>query len=87
MLPGSHPHASVGALVIGYLLAAGTAAALPIPSGVGAVETTLSAVLISAHVPAAQAIADVLAFRVITFWLPAVAGLGAARQLRRAGAL
>jgi uncharacterized membrane protein YbhN (UPF0104 family) len=87
MLPGSHPHASVGALVIGYMLAAGTAAALPIPSGVGAVETTLSAVLISAHVPAAQAIADVLAFRVITFWLPAVAGLGAARQLRRAGAL
>jgi uncharacterized membrane protein YbhN (UPF0104 family) len=47
----------------------------------------MTAALVTAGVPAGHALADVLVFRVITFWLPALVGLLAARQLRRVGAL
>ncbi len=84
---GPHPSASVGALVVGYMVAVGLTGVLPLPSSVGTAEAALVGVLVSVHQPAAQAVGVVLFFRIVTYWLPAVAGLGAARHLRRTGAL
>jgi uncharacterized membrane protein YbhN (UPF0104 family) len=87
VLPGAQPRISIGGLVIAYMLAAAAAGAVPVPAGLGAAEATMTAALVTAGVPAGHALADVLVFRVITFWLPALVGLLAARQLRRVGAL
>jgi uncharacterized protein (TIRG00374 family) len=46
------------------------AAVLPItPGGIGVVEGTLSLLLISYHVPAATAVAAVLLYRILSFWI------------------
>jgi uncharacterized protein (TIRG00374 family) len=87
MLPGPQPQASLGAVVIAYMAASALGNAVPIPSGVGSTETAMVAVLVSAHVPAAHALAVVLTFRVITFWSPAGVGLAAGWYLRRSRAL
>lgn len=86
-VPGPHPQATVGALVVGYMLAVGLTGVLPLPSSVGTAEAALVGVLVSVHQPAAHAVVVVLFFRIVTYWLPAVAGLGAARHLRHCGAL
>jgi uncharacterized membrane protein YbhN (UPF0104 family) len=87
MLAGPQPKATVGAIVVAYMAAAAAANVVPIPSGVGSVEAAMVAVLVTAHVPAAHAVAVVLTYRVITFWMPAVVGVAVAWRLRRAGAL
>jgi putative heme transporter len=52
-------------------------AAVPItPGGVGVVEGTLSLMLIACHMPAATAIAAVLLYRIISFWLLVPIGWG-----------
>jgi putative heme transporter len=57
-------------------------AALPItPGGVGVVEGTLSLMLIACHMPAATAIAAVLLYRIISFWLLVPIGWGVAVSL------
>jgi uncharacterized membrane protein YbhN (UPF0104 family) len=54
------------------------AAALPItPGGIGVVEGTLSVLLIACHVPAATAIAGVMLYRIISFWVLVPIGWGA----------
>lgn len=51
------------------------AAILPItPGGIGVVEGTLSLLLISYHVPAATAVAAVLLYRILSFWI--LVGIG-----------
>lgn len=51
------------------------AAVLPItPGGIGVVEGTLSLLLISYHVPAATAVAAVLLYRILSFWILAALG-------------
>ena len=87
MVPGPHPQASAGALLLGYMLGAAAGNAIPTPAGVGSTETALTAVLVAAAVPLAHAVEVVLVFRLITFWLPAAAGILATRSLRRAGAI
>jgi uncharacterized membrane protein YbhN (UPF0104 family) len=87
MVPGPQPHIATGGLVVGFMIGSAASNAIPTPAGVGATETALVLVLIAAGVPTAQAVEVVIIFRVITFWLPAVAGLLAARHLRRTGAL
>ena len=47
----------------------------------------LTGVLLAAGVPLAHAVEVVLIFRLITFWLPAVAGVLATRHLHRRSAL
>lgn len=86
-LPGHRPDATVGGLVIGFMVGAAASNSVPIPAGLGATETALIGVLIAADVPAAQAFDEVMIFRVITFWLPALIGVAAARRLRSTGAL
>ncbi len=75
------------ALMIGYMIAAAAGNALPTPGGIGTTDAALVGVLVAARMPATNAIAVVISFRLITFWAPAVIGLGAARTLRRRGAL
>lgn len=58
------------------------AAALPLtPGGIGVVEGTLSLLLIAYHVPASTAIAGVLLYRVISFWILVPVGWGAVAGL------
>jgi uncharacterized protein (TIRG00374 family) len=60
------------------------AAALPItPGGIGVVEGTLSVLLIAYHVPAATAIAGVMLYRMISFWVSGSDWLGRNRYLAR----
>ena len=87
MVPGPFPAAGLGALVIAFMLGTAAGTAVPLPAGLGTTEAALIAVLISLHVPAAAAVQQVLIFRVITFWLPAVIGVLATRRLRHRAAL
>lgn len=86
-LPGVQPSASFGALVIGYMVAAGMAGALPVPASFGTADAAFVAILLKAHVAAPAAVSDVVVFRVLTYWLPAVLGVAAIGRLRRVRAL
>lgn len=70
-----------------YLAGAALAAAAPTPGGLGAAEAALAAGFIALGADAAPAVAAVLAFRLVTFWLPIVPGFLAWRWLRRRDAL
>jgi len=69
------------------LLAYGAAAVLsmiPItPGGLGFVEAGLTATLIAAGVAGPDALLATLAYRVVSYWLPLPAGLGASVLFRR----
>jgi len=56
---------------------------LPIPGGIGGIDGGLIGTLIVYGAPAAVVTAAVLAYRVILFWLPLVAGGVAFFHLRR----
>ena len=69
--------------VIGvYLAASAIASIAPTPGGLGALEAGLVAGLTTIHLAAGQAVAAVLAYRIITFWLPVAPGALAYRTLR-----
>jgi uncharacterized membrane protein YbhN (UPF0104 family) len=87
MIPGPQPHASLGALLTGFMIGAAAGSAVPVPAGLGSTETALVAILIEVQVPASHAVAEVLIFRVLTFWLPAALGVLATRRLNRRRAL
>jgi uncharacterized membrane protein YbhN (UPF0104 family) len=76
-----------GAFVVAYLVGAGAAAALPIPSGLGSTEAALVAALVAAHIRAGDAVQAVLTFRLVTFWAPVPLGVLAAHTLRKRRAL
>jgi uncharacterized membrane protein YbhN (UPF0104 family) len=50
------------------------AAAVPTPGGIGSVDAALALALITTGAPATVATAAVLAFRIITVWLPLLPG-------------
>lgn len=87
MVSGVQPAQPLGALLVGFMLANAAGAAVPMPAGIGSTEVALIAVLVTAGMPARHATGAVVAFRVITFWLPALIGLLATKHLRRSGAL
>ena len=87
MVPAPRPAEQLGGLIVGFLIASAAGSAVPVPAGLGSTETAMVAVLVAAHVPTGSAVEEVLIFRLITFWLPAVVGVLAARRLRRANAL
>jgi uncharacterized membrane protein YbhN (UPF0104 family) len=87
MVPGPHPAAGIGTLLVAFMLGAAAGSAVPIPAGLGSTEAALVAVLLSVHVPAAQAVEEVLIFRLITFWSPAAVGVLASRYLYRRAAI
>ncbi|GGW47763.1 membrane protein [Streptomyces lucensis JCM 4490] len=59
---------------LAYLAATVAAALVPTPGGLGSVETALIVALVAMGGPVAVATAVVLAYRIITVWLPLVPG-------------
>ncbi|MGZ4482342.1 MAG: lysylphosphatidylglycerol synthase transmembrane domain-containing protein, partial [Gaiellales bacterium] len=82
---GTHP--SLLHVTAAYLLSAAIGSISPTSGGLGAIEASLVAALTGLGVPAGPAIAGVLSFRLVTYWLPAVPGFVALHTLRRRGAL
>ncbi|MDN0200057.1 lysylphosphatidylglycerol synthase domain-containing protein [Streptomyces sp. S.PNR 29] len=72
-------------MAVAYLAATVAVALVPTPGGVGSVEAALVVALVAAGGPAAVATAVVLAFRIMTVWLPLLPGaltLGALVRLK-----
>ncbi|MGY6019647.1 lysylphosphatidylglycerol synthase transmembrane domain-containing protein [Streptomyces spinosirectus] len=72
-------------MAVAYLAATVAVAVVPTPGGIGSVEAALIVALVAAGAPAAVATAVVLAYRIITVWLPLVPGaltLGALVRLK-----
>ncbi len=69
-------------VLMGYLIGQ-LGGLLPLPGGVGGIDGGLIGVLIVYGVPAAAVVAAVLAYRLILFWLPLVAGGLAFVKLQR----
>jgi uncharacterized protein (TIRG00374 family) len=57
-------------LLVGYVVAYSIGTLAPTPGGLGAVEGILIALYVSFGVPSAVAVAVVLVYRIINFWLP-----------------
>lgn len=70
-----------------YLAGAAIAAAAPTPGGLGALEAALVSGLTLFGVAAGPAVAGVLLYRLMTFWLPIMPGAVAVRHLRRTNRL
>lgn len=60
----------LGHLLIGYVVAYSIGTLAPTPGGLGAVEGIMIALYLSFGVPSAIAVAVVLIYRIINFWLP-----------------
>lgn len=80
----SSPTALLGFL---YLTGSTIGSASPTPGGLGAVEALLIGALISVGVDKAVAVAAVLTFRLVTFWLPVPFGAWSLSSLRKEGRL
>ncbi|MEV5837628.1 lysylphosphatidylglycerol synthase domain-containing protein [Nocardia sp. NPDC052112] len=78
---GGSPSAALVAAVFLGGLALG--AASPTPAGLGVVEAALVAGLMVGGVPSGPAVAGVLAYRLMTFWLPAGLGFFSFKSLQR----
>ena len=78
---------SLERVAVAFLGGTALASAAPTPGGVGAVEAALVAALTGFGVATGPAVAGVLAFRLVTFWLPALPGWFAFRSLRRRGVI
>jgi uncharacterized protein (TIRG00374 family) len=65
---------SLPAVLAVYLGGTAVAAASPTPGNLGAVEVALSAGLTTVGVAAGPAVAAVLLYRLLTFWLPVLPG-------------
>jgi uncharacterized membrane protein YbhN (UPF0104 family)/tRNA A-37 threonylcarbamoyl transferase component Bud32 len=77
---GSVPIAKIGVV---YLTGSALGSIIPTPGGLGAVEAALTAGLTAAGVPGGVAVSAVLAFRLLTFWLPVPLGWVALHYLER----
>lgn len=76
---------SFGALAVSFVVAYAIGTLAPTPGGLGAVEGILIALTVSFGVPSATAVAGVLVYRLINFWLPIPPGLLAYLIVRPAG--
>ena len=72
----------ISVLMMGYLIGQ-LGGLLPLPGGLGGVDGGLIGTLIVYGAPAAATASAVLAYRVILFWLPLIAGAIAFASLRR----
>jgi hypothetical protein len=73
---------NVGYLLVGYVVAYSIGTLAPTPGGLGAVEGILIALYVSFGVPSAVAVAVVLVYRIINFWLPIPPGFVAYAIMR-----
>ncbi|MHB1864721.1 MAG: lysylphosphatidylglycerol synthase transmembrane domain-containing protein [Candidatus Saccharimonadales bacterium] len=74
-LKAVHGYLPIGSLMLAYSFAIWLGAIIPAPGGVGSVEAGLVSGLLAFKVSLAQAIAAVLVFRLISFWLPLILGV------------
>jgi uncharacterized membrane protein YbhN (UPF0104 family) len=79
----AHP-LHVSALIAVYWIAVAANDAAPLPAFLGLTEAAMIAALVLSGYSAGSATVAVLAFRLITFWLPMPFGVLASRRLRRA---
>ncbi|HSD25578.1 MAG TPA: lysylphosphatidylglycerol synthase transmembrane domain-containing protein [Solirubrobacterales bacterium] len=77
---GGHPEVTV--VVMAYFVGM-LANTLPVPGGIGAVDGGMIGALIGFDVNAGLAIVGVLAYRLLSFWLPVIPGVVAYVQLLR----
>jgi undecaprenyl-diphosphatase len=80
-------HLTTSAIVVVFLGGSAIGAVAPTPGGLGALEAALVAGLAAAGAPAGPAVAAVLTYRLIGYWLPIVPGMFAYRHLRHSGVL
>jgi undecaprenyl-diphosphatase len=80
-------HLPLASTVAVYLAGAAVASVSPTPGGLGAIEAALVAGLTAVGSPTGSAVAGVLAFRLLTFWLPILPGWLAYRALRADGTI
>jgi uncharacterized membrane protein YbhN (UPF0104 family)/membrane-associated phospholipid phosphatase len=80
-------HLPLASIVAVYLAGAAVASLSPTPGGLGAIEAALVAGLTAVGAPTGPAVAGVLAFRLLTFWLPILPGWLAYRALRADGTI
>ncbi len=80
-------HVSLASTVAVYLAGAAVASVSPTPGGLGAMEAALVAGLTAVGGPTGPAVAGVLAFRLLTYWLPVLPGRLAYRALRADGTI
>jgi uncharacterized protein (TIRG00374 family) len=78
---GYAPH--LGTVLIAYSVAYTVATFVPTPGGLGTVEAILLALFAGFGVPGDKAVASVLVYRLINFWLPIPFGATAYLTLRR----
>ncbi len=76
--------ASLFAIASVYLTGRAVAAAAPTPNGLGATEAAMVAGFATAGVVGPVALAAVLVYRLVSFWLPILPGVVSARRLRAA---
>ncbi|MHB1923975.1 MAG: lysylphosphatidylglycerol synthase domain-containing protein [Acidimicrobiales bacterium] len=76
------PHFSLVSVLAVYVGGAALASAAPTPGNLGALEAALVAGLTGIGVHPESAVAAVLTFRLLTFWLPILPGLGVLRYLQ-----
>jgi glycosyltransferase 2 family protein len=81
-LTAFNAHLPLAGTVAVYLAGAAVASISPTPGGLGAMEAALVAGLTAVGAPTGSAVAGVLAFRLLTFWLPILPGWLAYRALR-----
>jgi glycosyltransferase 2 family protein len=77
-----HEYVAVDKVVIAYVIAYVVGTFSPTPSGLGAVEGVLIALLVGFGLASGPAVAIVLVYRLIFFWLPIPVGLGTYLSLR-----
>lgn len=80
-------HLGLGSVAGVYLTSSAVAAAAPTPGGVGPFEAAAVAGLGALGVHAGPAVASVITYRLITYWLPVAPGGVALHTLRRRGLL
>jgi uncharacterized membrane protein YbhN (UPF0104 family)/membrane-associated phospholipid phosphatase len=80
-------HSSFIEVIAVYLGGSAIGSVSPTPGGLGAVEAALVAGLTALGVAAGAAVAGVLAFRLLTFWLPILPGILVFRRLSRRGVI
>jgi uncharacterized membrane protein YbhN (UPF0104 family) len=61
-------------VALAYLVASSVSAVVPSPGGFGALDVALVAGLVAVGTPSATALATVLAYRLLTVWVPLVPG-------------
>ena len=78
---GTKPNPSL--VLLAYAATAVIALVPLTPGGLGIVEASLSGLLVLAGVPSAAAIVATLAYRLVTYWIPILAGGGIYIEFRR----